>query len=185
MSSFLEFRGSCTGGSEILDLRAAFRAEGSRYERLCLLLKTILPSFVAKKRGNTGICGGESRTIRAGRGPKPRGGLQAAGDGRVCRVLVAEMADSGKDHGHAELIGGCDDVLIFTAPRLDDGGCAGGGYGFKAIGKGEEGVGGGDAPVRAATRPSWRRTGRRPHGSFDRRRCRGSGRLGRRRWRWI
>jgi hypothetical protein len=24
-------------GSEILDLRAAFRAEGSRYERLCLL----------------------------------------------------------------------------------------------------------------------------------------------------
>ena len=61
-------------------------------------------------------------------------------------VLVTEMADSGENHCHAELIGGRDDVLVFdTAARLDDGGCAGGSYSLKSIGKGEEGVGGGDA----------------------------------------
>ena len=35
--------------------------------------------------------------------------------------------------------------IVDGAAGLDDGGCAGGGDGFKAVGEGEEGVGGGDA----------------------------------------
>ncbi len=61
---------------------------------------------------------------------------------------MPEMADSGKDHGEAEFVGGGDYLFVVDgAAGLDDGGCAGGGYGFKAIGEGEKGVGGGDATL--------------------------------------
>jgi hypothetical protein len=54
---------------------------------------------------------------------------------------VAEVADSGEDHGDAQPVGGGDDFLVFyAAAGLDDGGCAGGGYGFKAVGEWEKGV---------------------------------------------
>jgi len=59
---------------------------------------------------------------------------------------MAEVADAGEDHGYAEFVGGGDYVLILDAAAgLDYGGGACGGYGFKAVGEGEKGVGGGDA----------------------------------------
>ena len=59
---------------------------------------------------------------------------------------MAEVADAGEDHGEAEAVGGGDHVLVLhRAAGLDDGGGSGCGYGFKAVGEGEEGVGGGDA----------------------------------------
>jgi len=62
--------------------------------------------------------------------------------------LVAEVADAGEDHGEVEAIGGGDDVLVADrASGLDDGGGSGLGYGFESIGKGKEGVGGGDAAL--------------------------------------
>ena len=57
---------------------------------------------------------------------------------------MSEMPNSGEDHGHAQPVGGGDDVLVFhRATRLDDGGGAGGCDRLEAIGEREEGVGGG------------------------------------------
>ncbi len=54
------------------------------------------------------------------------------------------MADSGEDHGDAQSVGGVDDLGVADgAAGLDDGGCAGLGDGFEAVGEWEEGVGGG------------------------------------------
>jgi len=65
---------------------------------------------------------------------------------------MPEMADSGKDHGEAEFVGGGDYLFVVDgAAGLDDGGCAGGGYGFKAIGEGEKGSTAFMAPKRAAS----------------------------------
>ena len=62
---------------------------------------------------------------------------------------MPEMADAGEDHGYAKAVGGGDDVLIFDgAAGLDDGGGSGLGYGFKAVGEREKGVGGGDATLK-------------------------------------
>ena len=56
------------------------------------------------------------------------------------------MPDAGEDHGDAEAVGGGDHFFVLDrAAGLDDGGCAGCGNGFKAVGEREEGVGGGDA----------------------------------------
>ena len=58
---------------------------------------------------------------------------------------MAEVPDSGEDHGEAEAVGGGDDVVILDgAAGLDDGGSAGSGNGFESVGEREEGVGGGD-----------------------------------------
>jgi hypothetical protein len=44
---------------------------------------------------------------------------------------MAEVADAGENHGHAQLVGGGNDFLVFHgASGLDDGGGSGGGYGF-------------------------------------------------------
>ena len=59
--------------------------------------------------------------------------------------LVAEVAHAGEDHGQAQAVGGFDDFLVaLRASGLDDGGGAGFGDFFDAVGKGKEGVGGGD-----------------------------------------
>src|SRR5208337_3555486 len=64
------------------------------------------------------------------------------------RASMAEVADAGEDHGHAQPVGGSDDFLILDrAAGLDDGGGSGLGYGFKAVGEGKEGVGGGYATL--------------------------------------
>ena len=61
---------------------------------------------------------------------------------------MAEVTDSGEDHGESEAIGGGDHVFVlYGAAGLDDGGCAGCGDSFEAIGEGEEGVGGGDGAL--------------------------------------
>ena len=61
---------------------------------------------------------------------------------------MAEVADSGEDHGDAESVGGGDDFGIADgAAGLDDGGCSGVRDGFEAVGEWEEGVGGGYAAV--------------------------------------
>lgn len=58
---------------------------------------------------------------------------------------MAEMADTGEDHGQAELIGGFNDFLVIDrASRLDDGGSAGLSYNFQAIWEWEERVRRGD-----------------------------------------
>ena len=57
---------------------------------------------------------------------------------------MAEVADAGKDHGHAKPVGCSDDLGVADrAAGLDDGGCTGIGDGFEAVGEREEGVGGG------------------------------------------
>ena len=59
--------------------------------------------------------------------------------------LVAEMADSGEEHGEPETVGGGDDFgIALRAAGLDDGGGSGAGDFFDAVGEWEEGVGGGD-----------------------------------------
>src|ERR1035437_2848941 len=64
------------------------------------------------------------------------------------RWSMPEVPHSGEDHGHAQLIGGGDDFFVaHGASGLDNGGGASGGYGFEAVGEGEEGVGGGDAAL--------------------------------------
>ena len=61
---------------------------------------------------------------------------------------MPEVADAGKDHGYAKLVGGGDDVLIsYRAAGLNDRSGSGLGYGFKAVGKWEEGIRGGDAAL--------------------------------------
>ncbi len=61
---------------------------------------------------------------------------------------MAEVTNPGEDHGEAEFVGGVDYVLIsYGTAGLDDGGGAGLGYGFKAVGEGEKGVGGGYAAL--------------------------------------
>src|SRR5437868_1483303 len=61
-------------------------------------------------------------------------------------LLVAEVPDAGEDHGHAEAIGGGDDVgILYGATGLDGGGNAMGSGGFEAVRKREERVGGKDA----------------------------------------
>src|SRR5260370_40299388 len=60
-------------------------------------------------------------------------------------LAVPEVSYPGENHGDAELVGGGDDLRVADgASRLDDGGGAGFGHGFEAIGEGEEGIGGGD-----------------------------------------
>ena len=61
---------------------------------------------------------------------------------------MPEVPHPGEDHGHAQPVGGVDDVLIFyRAAGLDDGGRSGSGDGFQPVGKREEGIGGGDAAL--------------------------------------
>ncbi len=63
-------------------------------------------------------------------------------------VSMAEVADSGEKHGQAEAVGGFDDFgIALRASGLDDGGGSGFGDFFDAVGKGEEGVGGGDGAL--------------------------------------
>ena len=56
--------------------------------------------------------------------------------------LVSEVADSGKEHCETKAVGGVDDFLVaLRAARLNDGGGAGFGDFFDAVGKGKECVG--------------------------------------------
>ena len=61
---------------------------------------------------------------------------------------MPEMANAGEHHGHAELVGGGNHVLVLDRPAgLDDGGCSGRGNRFKAIGEGKESVRGSDCAL--------------------------------------
>jgi hypothetical protein len=54
---------------------------------------------------------------------------------------MAEMADSSEDHRNAQTVSGGYDVCVLDgAAGLDDGGCSGVDYGFKAVRKREKGV---------------------------------------------
>src|SRR5258708_797139 len=56
------------------------------------------------------------------------------------------MSYPGEGHGDTQTVGGCDYFGVADrASRLDDGGGTGLGNGFEAVGKGEEGIGGGYA----------------------------------------
>src|ERR1700751_1775902 len=58
---------------------------------------------------------------------------------------MTEVAKSGKEHGQAEAVGGCDDFgVALRAPGLDDGGGPDFGDFFHAVGEWEEGIGGGN-----------------------------------------
>jgi hypothetical protein len=55
---------------------------------------------------------------------------------------MAEMADAGEDHGHAQLVGCFDDFLIVDGTTgLDNRGCAGLGYGFETVRERKESIG--------------------------------------------
>ena len=65
--------------------------------------------------------------------------------GAFHRQSMAEVADSRKDHGDTDSVGGSDHFLVADrAAGLNDGGCARRRDRLQAIGEGEEGVGGGD-----------------------------------------
>ena len=67
-------------------------------------------------------------------------GLMSMADG-----LVAEVSDSGKDHGHALGIGGGNDFLVpHGTARLDRGGGSRRGRGLQSVGKRKKGVRGND-----------------------------------------
>src|SRR5581483_2126243 len=64
---------------------------------------------------------------------------------RCTRASMPEMADAGEDHGKAQPVGGFDDFLVADgASGLNDGGGAGFGDLFDAVGEWEEGVGSSD-----------------------------------------
>ena len=87
--------------------------------------------------------------------------LPRSGEGG--RSAMAEVPDAGERHGDAAAVGGFDDLWVADgAAGLNDGGGPGVGDDLETVGKGEEGVGGGDgageredslgmAPKRAAS----------------------------------
>src|SRR5579859_6356291 len=61
---------------------------------------------------------------------------------------VAEVADSGEDHGEAETVGGGDHVVVLDGTSgLNDGCGSGGCHGLKTVGEREECVGSGDGAL--------------------------------------
>src|SRR5580698_5545211 len=61
---------------------------------------------------------------------------------KVSLSSMAEVADAGEDHGHAEFVGGRDDVLVLDrSSGLNDGGSACRSNSFEAVGEREERVG--------------------------------------------
>ena len=58
---------------------------------------------------------------------------------------MAEVAHAGEEHREAQAVAGCDYFgIALRAPWLNDGGRAGSGNFFDAVGKRKESVGGGD-----------------------------------------